>query len=105
MTRRTIALVVLLIIPGLVVAVASSYFAVQDWLLLIEAHEGFRAQVASEAALREVYIADAVQDMHRINLFADVVWALQGVILGGLGVCGLCLLPASSARRPSDTAA
>jgi len=97
-TGRAVVLVVLLVIPGLVVAAVSAGFALQDWGQLVEAYAQFRAVAASEAPLRELYAANAVQEMHRVNLFADVVWALQGAVLFGLGVCGLCLLPMARAH-------
>lgn len=101
-------LVVLLVIPGLVVAAVSSHFALQDWTQLQQAHAHFRAVAASDAPLRELEVADAVQGMHRVNLFAEVVWALQGLTLFGLGVCALCLLPGrqsnSMAQRHASSA-
>jgi len=86
-------LTVLLVVPGLIVAAVSAHYALQDWRQLLDAYSQLRAVMSSDAPLRELYAANVAQEIHRINLFADVVWALQGAILFGLGVCGLCLLP------------
>jgi len=48
---------------------------------------------ASEADLREVFVAWAAQDIHRVNLAADGTWFLLGALLMGLGVHGLCRRP------------
>jgi hypothetical protein len=38
-----------------------------------------------------LFVAEAQQNIHRINLFADVVWALLGAIVGAIGIHGLCV--------------
>lgn len=47
--------------------------------------------VAGNGDLRAAFVAEARQNIHRINLFADVVWALLGLILSALGTIGLAL--------------
>ncbi len=102
MSRRTkIGLLVALVVaPGLLVTAVSGHYALQDWQQLQQAHARFRVSVAAGDSVRDLQIADAVQNMHRINLFAEVVWALQGMTLLGLGICTLCLLPPRAARCP-----
>lgn len=90
---RQLLLVVLLIVPGLLVALASGYFALLDWHQLREAYAHYRV-VSVAGDMRALFIANAAQETHRINLFADGVWALQGVMIFAIGVVGLCLLPA-----------
>lgn len=101
MTRRMWALVVLLMLPGLLVAAVGGYYALVDWHQLQEAYGHYRAVVASEAGLRAVFVANAAQETHRVNLFADVVWALQGALLFGVGLVGVCLLGAERRERPT----
>jgi hypothetical protein len=93
---RHLLLTLLLIIPGLLVVAVSSHFAVQDWRQLDLAYDHYRAVAASAADLRAVTIAYQAQDIHRTNIIADGVWALQGALLFAVGLVGLCLLP----RKP-----
>lgn len=89
---RQLLLVVLLVVPGLLVLALSGYFALQDWHQLRLAYAHYHA-VTAAGDMRALFIANAAQETHRVNLFADVVWALQGMAIFGLGLVGLCLLP------------
>jgi len=95
---RHLALILLLIIPGLAVVAVSGHFALQDWRQLQLAYDHYRTVVATGADLRAVTIAYQAQSIHRTNLFADGVWALQGAVVFAVGLAGLCLLPRSSRR-------
>jgi len=64
-----------------------------DWRQLQEAYRLYQSAVASGADLRGLFVANAAQETHRMNLFADGVWALLGAFLFGLGLVGVCLLP------------
>lgn len=88
MTHKTV-LVLLLVLPGVVTMVFSGYFALLDWAQLQTDYENFRSVSASGADLREVFVAWAAQDLHRVNLAADGTWFLLGSLLMGLGVHGL----------------
>lgn len=87
---RTIALVLLLILPGVTTMTASGYFAVLDWDQLQADYDHFRDVSASDADFRDVFVAWASQDIHRKNLAADGIWFLLGALPMGLGVHGLC---------------
>lgn len=92
MAIRIALLVIVLMLPGLIVLGVSTHFALLDWRQLQDAYAHYRTVVASGADLRAVFIANAAQETHRLNLFADGVWALQGALLAGVGLVGLCLL-------------
>lgn len=90
---RKIALVGVLVVPGLAILVVFGYFALQDWGELRTAYVNFRSVASGHSDLRAVVLADAMQNMHRLNLMANGVWALMGAILAGIGIHGLCSLP------------
>ena len=96
---RTVALVLLLILPGVATMTMSGYFALVDWDQLQTDYDHFREVSASDADLREVFVAWASQDIHRTNLFADGVWFLLGALLMGLGVHGLCVNRSPDAKE------
>lgn len=93
---RTLALVVLLILPGLAAMAVCAYYLKADWAALNATHLRFESLVAQNADLRRLFIVDAQEDLHRINCFAEGVGFLLGALLAGLGVHGLCVMP----RRP-----
>jgi hypothetical protein len=86
-------LLTVLLLSGLLVAAVSGHFALQDWAQLQLGYDHYRAVAASSADLRAVTVAYQAQEIHRTNLFADGVWALQGGLIAAVGLVGLCLLP------------
>ncbi len=78
---------------GVLVSLVSGHFVLQDWAQLDIAYRQFERLSASGADLRALFVADAAQNVHRINCFADGVGTLLGAILAAIGIHGLCLLP------------
>lgn len=48
-------------------------------------------KAASGRDLQAVLVAEARQNIHRINVFADGSWALLCLLLLGMGICTLYL--------------
>ena len=90
---RHAVLLLLLVLPGVIGVVVFTYFAFTDYDALIAAQRHFEQVAAASPSLPALFAAEAKQNLHRVNLFADGVWALLSAILGGIGVVGLCLLP------------
>ena len=87
------ALALLLIAPGLAIMVGCGYYLLVDWGALQTSYQHLENLVAQNADLRQLFIADAQQDAHRTNMFAEGVWFLLAALLAGLGVHGLCVMP------------
>jgi hypothetical protein len=88
----------LIVIPGIVsAAVFGAHFGLADYAALQVAYKQF-AQVAHGGSVAQIVAADAVQNIHRINLFADGVWALLSAIYAAIGLHGLCV-PAMGSRK------
>ncbi|BCM90646.1 hypothetical protein IAD21_02503 [Abditibacteriota bacterium] len=73
-----------------------TFFAVCVWYSLIDWHElqradaGFRGMALKpDTTMKTLFVLEARQNAHRINLFADGVWALL-CAMGGV-VCALGL--------------
>lgn len=98
MIRRVI-LLLFLVVPGIMVTAISIHFALLDWSQLQTAYNEFHKQVMIGAGMRDLFVAEAAQNIHRLNLFAEGVWALLGAILAGIGIYGLCLLPAKLSTK------
>lgn len=75
---------------GIAVALIGLYYgATVDWPQLQRAYGNFAH--ARGADLKTVFVAEAQQNIHRVNLFADIVWSLLGAIWATLGAIGLIL--------------
>lgn len=80
-----------LVAPGVFCFAFCMFYALQDWAALQRNYADFTRIAQSAAPLREVFVAESMQNIHRINLFADVVWALLGAIVAAIGIHGLCV--------------
>ena len=99
-----VVLMVLLVattVVGFLAVVVSGYYLLQDWRALNAAYARFEQLAMSAADLRSLFIAEAQQNVFRINCFADGVGVLLGALLAVIGLHGLCLLlgPSRAPRR------
>jgi hypothetical protein len=78
---------------GLVTVLASGYHLCLDWAALRAADARFEQLAQQNAGLTALFIAEARENVHRINCFAEGVGVLLGGILAAIGLHGLCLLP------------
>lgn len=83
-------LLLLTVLPGMLGIAVFGYYALVDWAALQTAYTHYRQVISSTVELREVFIAQSQQNIHRINLFADGVWTLLSAILAAIGLHGIC---------------
>ncbi|MBD2461178.1 hypothetical protein H6G89_08990 [Oscillatoria sp. FACHB-1407] len=67
-------------------------YALRDWVVLQEAYANFARVADTSGDVGTLFVAEARQNIHRINLFADVVWALLGAIVAAIGIHGMCVI-------------
>ena len=91
MRLRQSLLFILLVAPGVFCFVVCMYYALQDWAALQKAYTNFARLAGSSSDMSTLFVAEAEQNIHRINLFADVVWALLGAIIAAIGIHGVCV--------------
>lgn len=89
---RNQLLLVLLVLPGVFGIVGFGYYALIDWQSLQKAYGYFAAVSQSKAGLETLFVAEAQQNIHRINLFADGVWTLLSGIIASIGLHGICTI-------------
>ena len=82
-------LLLLTVLPGFTGVVVFGYYALVDWSALQSAYAHFEQVASRSPEMRTIFVAEAEQNIHRINLFADGVWALLSAILGAIGLHGL----------------
>ncbi|MBW3635767.1 MAG: hypothetical protein KY445_04775 [Armatimonadetes bacterium] len=85
------------VVSGLLFCVVCAYYALVDWGALRRAYAVFSA--SQNGDLKTVFVAEARQNIHRINLFADVVWALLSAILAVVSALGLAILRRLDERK------
>ena len=89
---RLIPLFLVIALGALGVAVFG-YYALIDWAALQQAYSQFSNLVQQSSDLTPLFAAEAQQNIHRINLFADGVWTLLSAILAAIGLHGICTIP------------
>lgn len=90
MSLRQWLLFLLLVVPGVAGFIFCMYYALIDWALLQKTYANFEHLAGTSADMKTLFVAEAEQNIHRINVFADVVWALMGAIIAAIGIHGLC---------------
>lgn len=82
---------------GLLTTIVCGGYVLADWTRLSAAYAQFEHLSSTGADLRALFVADAVQNVHRLNCFAEGLGVLIGLLITALGLHGLCLLPRSVA--------
>jgi len=77
-------------VPGIVGVTIFGYFAFQDWEQMQQDYDYFTALVEQSSSLEALFVAEAQQNIHRINLMTDGIWALLSAILAAIGLHGVC---------------
>lgn len=88
MRQRILFLV--LVVPGGFCFAFCMYYALQDYAALLKTYAAFARAAGYSTDMSVLFVAEARQNIHRINVFADVVWALLGAIVAAIGIHGLC---------------
>lgn len=91
MRYRRWLLFLLLVLPGVAGFIFCMYYACIDWALLQKTYAHFSHLAAASSNMNTLFAAEAEQNIHRINLFAEVVWALLSAVIAAIGVHGLCV--------------
>lgn len=90
MRYRQWLLFLLLVVPGVVGFCFCMYYAFIDWALLQKTYANFSHLASTSSNMNTLFVAEAEQNIHRINLFAEVVWALLSAIIAAIGIRGVC---------------
>jgi hypothetical protein len=90
---RYLLLAIFTILPGVLGVLIFGYHALADWRDLQQAYIPFANAVQGKASLETLFITEAMQNIHRINLFADGIWTLLSMIISSIGIHGICTVP------------
>jgi hypothetical protein len=94
MGLRVWALLLFAVLPGVFFAGMSAYWLFPDWAQL-QASQKRYAELANRPAVTatDLMIAEAAENRHRINCFAEGVGVLLGSTILAIGIHGICTLP------------
>lgn len=90
---RRLVLLFVLVLPGIAATAIFAYFTLQDWHALQQAYRHFELVARTSHDMPALFVAEARQNIHRTNVFADGVWTLMAAIIAAIGVHGLCVMP------------
>jgi hypothetical protein len=79
-------LFLLTLIPGIAGVAIFGYYSLVDWRQLDLAFVAYQKVLQNSTELSAIFKAEAAQNIHRINVFADGVWTLLSAILSAIGI-------------------
>ncbi|MEQ8970784.1 MAG: hypothetical protein RIE73_10360 [Coleofasciculus sp. C1-SOL-03] len=101
MMIKSAILLVFVVLPGFAASALSAYYLVPEWVELERHHIYYQKLSQSPSStMRDLSIAQAAENRHRINCFAEGVGVLLGGIIAAIGIHGLCTLPPKNAEDP-----
>ncbi|MGJ5675816.1 MAG: hypothetical protein ACR9NN_19725 [Nostochopsis sp.] len=91
---RSLVLFVFVVLPGVTFSSISVYYLFPEWVTLDAAHKNYQ-QVAKSPSVKvgDLLVAEAAENRHRINCFAEGVGVLLGGVIAAIGIHGICTLP------------
>lgn len=97
---KSVIILVFLVLPGFAASALSAYYLLPEWVALERHHTYYQTLSQSPSAtMRDLSIAQAAENRHRINCFAEGVGVLLGGIIAAIGIHGLCTLPHKNSEQ------
>lgn len=88
---RSLVLLLTVVLPGIAVASLSSYYLLPEWVVIEVIFKSYNQVANQSSKMPDLFVAQAAENRHRINCFAE------GVLLGGgifaIGMPGICTQP------------
>ncbi|MBD2127210.1 hypothetical protein NDI39_00650 [Microcoleus sp. ZQ-A2] len=94
MNIKQVILLLFVVLPGLGSSAVSAYYLFPDWTALDKSHKNYQRIAQSPTSReRDLLIAQAAENRHRMNCFAEGIGILMGGVIMAIGIHGLCTLP------------
>lgn len=91
---KQVILLLFVVLPGLGSSAVSAYYLFPDWTALDKSHRNYQRIAQSPTSReRDLLIAQAAENRHRMNCFAEGMGVLLGGVIMAIGIHGLCTLP------------
>ncbi|HCF28190.1 MAG TPA: hypothetical protein DEV81_13540 [Cyanobacteria bacterium UBA11049] len=90
---RSLILILAVVLPGIAATSLSTYYLIPEWAVLEASYKNYQQMAKSPSStMRELSIAEAAENRHRINCFAEGVGVLLGGVITAIGIHG-CTQP------------
>ncbi|HEY9779424.1 MAG TPA: hypothetical protein V6D09_04720 [Leptolyngbyaceae cyanobacterium] len=90
---RSLILILAVVLPGIAATSLSAYYLIPEWAVLEASYKNYQQLAKSpDSTMRELSIAEAAENRHRINCFAEGVGVLLGSVIAAIGIHG-CTQP------------
>jgi hypothetical protein len=87
-------LLLAVVLSGLAVASLSAFYLLPEWAVLEASYKSYeRVAKSPSATMQDLFIAQAAENRHRINCFAEGVGVLLGMAIAAIGIHGICTQP------------
>ena len=91
---RSLILILAVVLPGITATILSTYFLLPEWTVRSASYKNYQQVAKSPSStMRELSIAQAAENRHRINCFAEGVGVLLGGVIAAIGIDGICTQP------------
>lgn len=91
MNIRVLVLLLTVVVPGFAASSISTYYLFTEWSELQESYKLYDKVAKSPSpTIQQLSIAQAVENRHRINCFAEGVGVLLGGVMFAIGIHGIC---------------
>lgn len=93
MRSRYLSLLLLVVAPGIATTIISLSYMFPEWKALDASYQNY-TQVAKSPnrTVQDLLIAQAAENRHRINCFAEGIGAILGLAIASIGIHGICIL-------------
>lgn len=76
--------------PGIIGVIIFGYLVLQNIQQLQQDYDYFIALIEQSSTLEALFVAEAQQNIHRLNLLCNGTWAMLSAILAAIGLHGVC---------------
>ncbi|PSB01699.1 hypothetical protein [Merismopedia glauca] len=96
MKWRYLSLLMLVVVPGIATTTISLYYMFPEWKALDASYQNY-TQVAKSpnSKVQDILIAEAAENRHRLNCFAEGIGTILGLVIISIGIHGICTLSPS----------
>ena len=91
---RSLLLLLAVVLPGIAVTSLSTFYLLPEWTALEASYKNFEGVAKSPSStMSELFIAQAAENRHRLNCFAEGIGVLLGSAISAIGIHGICTQP------------
>lgn len=99
MRSRYLSLLLLVVAPGMATTIISLSYMFPEWKALDASYQNYTQVANSNSKVQDLLIAQAAENRHRINCFAEGIGAILGLVIFAIGIHGICSLKSNNSSH------